>query len=121
MAGAHAACTDVTAVPNPSTIEYCGVGPYSLSFTNNSTGIDASTVDYDWFINGTLFDQVSGLGVPINQNITAIGTYTIMLVAINVADGCSDTGVIDVVIHPIPNANFTFNNLSQSQNVNIIG
>ena len=104
----NAACADVTAIPAPATIDYCGAGPYNLAFTNASTGVDAGAVDYDWFINGTLFDQVTGTGAPINQSITAIGTYDIMLVAINAADGCRDTGVVTVTIHPIPDADFTF-------------
>lgn len=105
----QAACTDVNALPVPSGVSFCGAGPYNVSFTNGSTGVDAGTVDYDWFINGTLFDQVTGTGAPINQSITAIGTYSIMLVAINVPDGCSDTSIVNIVIHPTPSASFTFN------------
>ncbi len=103
-----AECADVDAIPTPSAVDLCGPGPYNISFTNNSTGIDAAGVDYNWFLDGIFFDNVSGMGAPIDQTLTAVGTYTIMLVAVNVFDACRDTGYVNITIHPDPTADFTF-------------
>jgi gliding motility-associated-like protein len=104
-----AACPAINTSFTPSVIDICGPGATTISFVNNSTGANASTATYDWYLNGAFFDNTTGLGAPNNNNISAVGIYTYMLVANDSSGTCTDTFSINVVIHPIPNPSFTFN------------
>lgn len=110
-----------TVVPNftTSATSICGPGATTISFTNTSTGVDAGASDYEWYLNGVLFDNTTGLGAPINSNISAVGTYTYMLIVTNPAGTCSDTATVVVRIHPVPTAGFSFtpNNACAGTNV----
>lgn len=109
---AWANCPDVVANFTTSQTVVCGPGATSISFTNTSTGANAGngSTQYEWFLNGTSFDNTNGLAAPNNSTISANGTYTYMLIATDpTAGGCSDTAVMVVRIVPVPNANFTFN------------
>lgn len=107
---AQAACPG-TVVSNFSTSQtnICGPGATTINFTNLSTGPFNATSDYEWYLNGTLFDNTTGLAAPISQNISAVGTYNFMLVAIDNTIPCEDTSFVTVTIYPLPNASFTFN------------
>ncbi|MCB0402773.1 MAG: PKD domain-containing protein [Flavobacteriales bacterium] len=102
-------CPAINSSFTPSVIDICGPGPNTISFINNSTGANASTATYDWYVNGVPFDNTSGLGAPNDDNISAVGTYTYLLVANDSSGSCTDSFSVDVIIHPIPNPSFTFN------------
>jgi gliding motility-associated-like protein len=67
----------------------CGV-PRHVTLTNTSTGADSNTSKYYWYINNVIFDSSVGL-VAKTRTLTAIGTYTIYLVAISPTDTCRDS------------------------------
>ncbi|MBL4668595.1 MAG: PKD domain-containing protein, partial [Flavobacteriales bacterium] len=107
-AKAFANCPTINSAFTPSFIDICGPGATSISFVNNSTGANASTANYDWYINGVFFDNTNGLAAPVNNNISIVGTYAYLLVANDSSGTCTDSFAVNVVIHPIPNASFTF-------------
>ncbi len=107
---ADAACPGtVLANFGTSHTDICGPGATNISFNNLSTGPFNGTSDYEWYLNGTLFDNTTGLAAPTGQTISAVGTYTIMLIAIDNTIPCRDTAISTITIHPLPNAGFTFN------------
>ncbi len=104
-----ASCPSIITTFTPSVINICGPGATNISFVNGSTGANASTATYDWYVNGVPFDNTTGLVAPNNDNISAIGTYTYLLVANDSSGTCTDSFAVNVVIHPVPNPSFTFN------------
>jgi gliding motility-associated-like protein len=109
---AFANCTGINSAFTPSQTLVCGPGATVISFINNSTGVDAAGASYNWYLNGTLFDNTSGLAAPSTSTISAVGTYNYMLVATGPSSGsgppCKDTAIVQVIIRPLPNASFTF-------------
>ncbi|MBK6952182.1 MAG: PKD domain-containing protein [Crocinitomicaceae bacterium] len=105
----YAACPQVNAAFTTSQTNICGPGPQVISFVNTSTGVNNVTADYEWFLNGVSFDNTSGMAAPNTSNISAVGTYTYMLVVTDSSVPCTDTATVIVRIYPTPNANFTFN------------
>jgi gliding motility-associated-like protein len=101
-------CININSSFTPSQTLICGPGATTITFTNTSTGTGAAAADYAWYLNGVLFDNTSGLAAPSGSNISAIGTYTYMLVASDASVPCSDTATVQVIIRPQPVANFTF-------------
>lgn len=101
-------CGNINASFTPSQTLICGPGATSISFVNTSTGVDAASVNYSWFLNGAFFDNTSGLAAPNNSTISAVGTYNYMLVAFDPSVPCRDTAIVQVIIRPNPNAGFTF-------------
>jgi len=106
---AVASCPQVNAAFTTSQTNICGPGAQVISFTNTSTGANNTTSDYEWFLNGVSFDNTTGLVAPGTSTISAIGTYTYMLVVTDPSVPCTDTATMIVKIYPVPNANFTFN------------
>jgi len=109
ITGLKANCPNINTAFTPSVLNICGPGPVTVNFVNNSTGAGAAGATYNWYLNGVLFDNTTGLVAPGGSTISAVGTYTFMLVAVDASVPCMDTAVQTVVIHPIPNAGFTFN------------
>lgn len=108
-AQAFANCTTINSSFTVSQTNFCGPGPYTLNFTNTSTGSNNTAATYTWYKNGVQFDQTSGLSAPNNTTITAVGTYTFMVVAnLSPPSTCLDTGIVTVTIFPVPTASFTF-------------
>lgn len=106
---AKANCPNLNPAFTVSQTNFCGPGPYTISFTNTSTGANAALADYDWYQNGVQFDATSGLGAPNTVSITTVGTYTFMIIAdLPPPSNCLDTAIVTVTIHPVPNASFTF-------------
>lgn len=105
-------CPTVTASFTTNQTIVCGPGATTITFNNTSTGAAAgnATTTYDWYLNGIQFDNTTGLTNPGNDNISAIGTYTYMMVATNTVSGCSDSATVIVRIVPVPTPSFTFNN-----------
>jgi gliding motility-associated-like protein len=101
-------CGNINASFTPSQTLICGPGATSISFVNTSTGVDAASVNYSWFLNGAFFDNTSGLSTPNNSTISAVGVYNYMLVAFDPSVPCRDTAIVQVIIRPNPNAGFTF-------------
>ncbi len=106
--GTYANCANINASFTPSQTLICGPGATSISFVNTSTGPDAASVNYSWYLNGVFFDNTSGLSAPNNSTISAVGTYNYMLIAFDPSVPCRDTAIVQVVIRPNPNASFTF-------------
>lgn len=99
-------CANINSAFTPSQTLICGAGPTTLTFVNNSTGSAAAGANYNWYLNGVLFDNTSGLSNPNSSTISATGIYTYMLVAID--PPCKDTAIVQVTIRPTPVAAFTF-------------
>lgn len=118
---ANAQCAGVTVgfSADQSFICQSNPGPYTSVFTNTTTGSSATT-DFDWYLNGTLFDQTTAVGTTTTTNFSGSGTYTVMLVASDPVANCSDTAFLTVTVAPTPNAGFNFapNNQCAFQNVN---
>jgi gliding motility-associated-like protein len=105
---ALANCPNVVAAFTTSVTNICGPGATTISFVNTSTGTGNGGATYDWYRNGVLFDNTTGLTAPNTSTISAVGTYTFMVIATNAANTCSDSAIQTVRIWPIPNASFTF-------------
>lgn len=101
-------CETIQSLFTTSETIVCGPGSKSISFTNVSTGSEASSATYSWFMNGVVFDNTSGLALPQNASISDVGAYTFMLIATD-KTGCKDTSMVTVFIRPVPVANFTIN------------
>lgn len=104
----QADCGNIVTSFSPSQTLICGPGATTLNFTNASTGTGAAGANYSWYLNGTLFDNTSGLTVPNSSTISAVGTYNYMLIAFDPSVPCRDTNIVQVIIRPLPNASFTF-------------
>lgn len=107
--GSWGQCPDVTAAFTASQTDICGPGAVTINFNNTSAGANAGTATYEWFLNGTSFDNTAGLAAPGGSNISAVGTYTYMLVATDASVPCTDTAYVTVNIYPVPNSSFIFN------------
>ncbi len=83
----------------------------TINVTNTSTGPNANTVIYEWYIGN--FAQTptttSGLSGPGTLGTSGDGEGFVYLVAHD-AFGCYDTAKVRLVISPPPTANFTFDN-----------
>lgn len=101
-------CPQVNAAFTTSQTDICGPGAQVISFVNTSTGANNVTADYEWFLNGVSFDNTTGMGAPTTSTISAVGTYTFMLVATDPSVPCTDTAFVTVTIYPVPDATFTF-------------
>lgn len=99
-------CTSLHSSLTVSQTVICGPQSTVISLTNTSTGSDAATADYLWYLNGAEFSHTSGLVPPSSATIADIGTYVFMLIGTD-KNGCKDTSLANVFIHPIPIANFT--------------
>ena len=111
IAGSNAYCSDTSKInlnvkpkpiPNFSYTPTYGCDNSNVTFTDMSTGT----------INGWAWNfgnaNTSTLSIPPSQSYTAVGQYTVSLIALT-TNGCSDT--IDVIykVYPSPVANFSIN------------
>lgn len=101
-------CGSITSSFTTSQTLICGPGATTISFVNTSTGAGAAGANYNWYLNGTFFDNTSGLASPANSTISAVGTYNYMMVATDGPPLCHDTAIVQVIIRPNPSAAFTF-------------
>jgi gliding motility-associated-like protein len=101
-------CGNINSAFTPSQTLICGPGATTISFANNSTGTGAAGAGYDWYLNGTFFSTTTGLTAPGTSTISAVGTYTYLLVAYDTALNCRDSATVQVIIRPVPTAAFTF-------------
>jgi gliding motility-associated-like protein len=104
----YANCPNINSSFTTSQLVICGPGPNTISFVNTSTGPGAAAANYSWYLNGSLFSTTSGLAAPSTSNISALGTYTYMVVAQDTGTLCLDTAIVTVVIRPIPVSSYTF-------------
>lgn len=104
----HANCTNINSSFTTSQTIICGPGAQTISFVNTSGGAGAAAANYSWYLNGVLFSTTSGLAAPGTSNISAIGTYTYMLVAQDTGTLCLDTAIVTVFIRPTPVSSYTF-------------
>lgn len=94
--------------------EFCTTNNFNnVTVTNTSTGPNANTAIYDWYIGDFTAPNHSatttGLTGPGTLNTQGSGDGFIFLVARD-AFGCRDTAKVRLVISPPPTADFTFNN-----------
>jgi gliding motility-associated-like protein len=101
-------CTGVNSSFTTSQTLICGPGATSISFNNTTTGAGAGSLSYNWYLNGVLFDNTSGFSAPVNSNISTVGTYNYMMVAVDPSVPCQDTATVQVIIRPLPVAAFNF-------------
>lgn len=101
-------CGNIVSSFTPSQTLICGPGATTISFTNNSTGTGAAGAGYDWYLNGVFFSTTTGLAAPATSNISALGTYTYLLVAYDTALNCRDSATVQVIIRPVPTAAYNF-------------
>lgn len=113
-------CPQVVANFTTSVVNICGPGPVAINFTNTSTGPNNGSSTYIWYRNGVPFDNTSGLGAPNSSTISAVGTYTFMVIVTDPSGPCTDSATVTVTIHPIPNASFTFSPNNQCAGTNIL-
>ena len=104
----NANCSNINASFTSSQTVICGPGSTTISFLNTSSGTGANAATYKWYLNGTQFSTTTGLITPSTSTITTVGTYNFMLIAIGAGNSCRDTSIVQVFIHPIPTAGFTF-------------
>ncbi|HET6225888.1 MAG TPA: PKD domain-containing protein [Bacteroidia bacterium] len=98
-------CNDLIASFNASETIICGPGSKHVTFNNTSTGSNAGTAAYNWYLNGVPFSSTTGLTAPKQATISDVGTYTVMLVG--TSNNCKDTAYVTIYIRPFPIANFT--------------
>lgn len=106
---ARANCPQVNANFTTPIVNFCGPGPYTINFTNTSTGANSGSATYIWYRNGIAFDNTAGMTAPNSNTITAVGSYTFMVIATDPSVPCTDSATVVVTIYPVPNASFTFN------------
>ncbi len=106
-------CGNISSSFTTSQTIICGATPTTISFANTSTGAGAAGASYTWYLNGVSFATTSGLTAPGTSAISAIGTYTYMLIAFDASVPCKDTAIVTVDIRPVPAASFTFNSNNQ--------
>lgn len=116
----RANCPNINSSFTTSQTIICGPGAQTISFVNTSTGAGAAAANYSWYLNGILFSTTTGLTAPGTSNISALGTYTYMMVAQDTATNCLDTAIVTVFIRPVPVSAFTFtpNNACAGTTVN---
>ena len=103
-----AQCSDVSTDFTVSQTNFCGTGPYTVNLVNTSTGPSANAVTYEWVLDGTTFDNTTGLVAPDDFIISAVGTYNVELIATDTIP-CTDTASVIITIYPDPVADFDFN------------
>lgn len=113
-------CAGINSSFTTSQTVICGPGATVISFNNTSTGVGAAGADYTWYLNGVVFDNTTGLGAPTTSTISALGTYNYMVVAFDAAIPCLDTAIVQVLIRPIPVANFTFTPNNQCAGTTVV-
>ena len=101
-------CTDLTPQFTVSQNSFCGAGPHSVALTNTSNGPDAATANYEWLLNGTTFDNTTGLVNPNNSTLPGPGTYTVELIASGGPPPCTESTTTVITVFPQPNADFSF-------------
>jgi hypothetical protein len=77
---AYGKCANIHTSFTTSETIICGPGSQTISFINTSTGDEATTGGYDWYLNGVAFNRTSGLTPPVTSVISETGTYAYMLV-----------------------------------------
>lgn len=104
----YATCPNITASFSTSVTEICGAGSTAISFINLSSGTNARSAGYQWFLNGVLFGNTTDTLLSPTSTISAVGVYNYMLVAYDTLGVCADTFYRTVTITPLPVANFSF-------------
>lgn len=74
----------------------------NAQFTDNSTASSGSITTWDWNFGDGGTDNTQ---YP-SHTFTADGTYNITLITVT-DEGCTDTTIVPVTVHPLPVANFT--------------
>lgn len=86
----QASCSKVTPSFSYTKNKSCGL-PVTISFTNTSTGSNASVASYGWYIGTTLIKQVTGKA-GASYTINLPGSYTFKLVATDTGKSpCKDS------------------------------
>ncbi|MFI5222545.1 MAG: hypothetical protein ACHQK8_09480, partial [Bacteroidia bacterium] len=73
----------------------CGI-PRTITITNTTTGINASTSSFIWKVNGTRFDSTYNTATGTFYTTALPGSYTFKLIA-RTSAGCYDSSVSNTV------------------------
>lgn len=103
-----AQCADVTPQFSVNQNEFCGNGPHNIIITNTSNGPNAGSANYEWLLDGTTFDNTSGLTNPANSVITGAGTYDLEVIVTDGPPPCSESFTLEITVVPSPIADFSF-------------
>ena len=101
-------CPDVNLSFNADNTSFCGPGPHEVNLTNNSTGADADSIEYDWLLDGVLQETTNELDNPNPFSFNNFGEYTISLVNVDTTINCQDTIHTTINVVEQPEADFTF-------------
>ena len=104
-------CTDdstYTVIVNSSPVAAFGVNAnpqcfpgHQFVFTNGST-IYSGTMQYSW----DMGDGVNKTSADVTYSYAKAGNYTVKLL-LDAAGGCKDSAYKDIIVHPVPAADFT--------------
>jgi gliding motility-associated-like protein len=104
-------CTDdstFTVVVDPSPVAGFSVNAnpqcfpgHQFVFTNNSS-IYAGTMQYSW----DLGDGITKTSADVTYKYAKAGNYTVKLL-LDAVGGCKDSAYKDIIVHPVPSADFT--------------
>ncbi|MFM1931332.1 MAG: hypothetical protein RL226_635, partial [Bacteroidota bacterium] len=78
-----------------------GCHPYTVNFVNTSSNASS----YQWDFGNGLVSVASNPTTTFQNPTTLDSTFTVSLIALS-PNGCSDTTSINVVVHPLPEAEF---------------
>lgn len=100
-------CPGVNTQLSPDQSFFCGSGPFTVNFTNNTTGTLGPNTFFEWYQNGTLSQTTTDINTIFSPSIST-GIYEFMLVTIDPDAGCSDTATVSIEAVPAPSSSFTF-------------
>src|SRR5690554_68325 len=103
---AAGACPDLTLNVTSNQNFFCGASTNTVTFTNSSTGAEAATSTYRWFVNGVQENLTLGNGTW-TYDFTAIGTYTVTVEAETTLGCTDDSAPIIIQVVPVPTAAFS--------------
>ncbi len=82
-----------------------GCHPYAVNFANTSTNANS----YQWNFGNGIVSVAQNPSTTFLNPTMADSTYTVSLIAVS-PNGCSDTTSLDVIVHPVPVAQFSLSN-----------
>ncbi len=99
---------DIYAQPNANFITNDDCNNIPATYIDNSSVVDGTLISWDW----DLGDGNSSSNQNLTHQYLTPGNYDIQLIVTS-SNLCEDTITQTIVRHPIPNANFSFNNECQ--------
>lgn len=100
-------CPDVDPSFTITTSDFCGIGPHNLDIDNTSSGPNAGTAEYEWYVDGVLVETTNGTVSP-NLSVNGINTFDIEMVVIDGPPPCTEAVNQTVNVTPEIDASFNF-------------